>query len=50
MVEFMHIADLIIDNKVDGAAHSVTFKSRQTKTFGNDALSGKCGVAMQQHG
>ena len=34
---------------MDGTASARPFEARQTEAFGHDALTGKGGVAMQQH-
>ena len=41
-------ADLIVDDEMDGAARAMALQPRQAETFGNDALTGECGIAMDQ--
>ena len=40
--------DLVIDDEVNCTGNAVTAQTRQTKTFRNNALTGKCRITMQQ--
>ncbi len=43
-------ADLVVDDEMQRTAGAVAAQARQTEAFGNHALAGESGVAMQQQG
>ena len=43
-------ADLVVENQVERAAGRVAAQPREVERFGDDALAGERGVAVQQHG
>ncbi len=43
-------ADLVVDDEMDGAAGAVAARARHGEAFGDHALAGEGGVAVQQHG